>query len=178
MYVITLAAKLALALTFIAAGSAKLADTGGFASTVRLFIPGPIRRAGSRPAARLVIAIELATGYASLSVPRAGWLNWVVLGVAVGFVAVSVIGYARYRNRSCNCFGGLSQRRFNSAGIMRSVLIAAAAGLATLPGTPASAVTLSGGEVALLLIVALLAGCGTYCAAKAVAAVYRAQSPT
>ena len=178
MYIITLAAKLALALTLIAAGSAKLADIGQFASTARLFLPRgrlPGRRAVpvTRTVAGLIAAGELAVGCASLSAPRAGWVNWVVLGMGTLFVVISVIGYARYRNRSCNCFGGLSRRKFDRWGIARSLVVAAGGGVATLP-VPASAVRLSAVDASLLLAAAVLAGCATFAAAKAVAAVSNA----
>ena len=101
MYVIPLAAKLALALTLIAAGSAKLADTRGFASTVRLFVPpGLVPATRTVPVTRAVAGVmaagELAVGCASLAVPRAGCLNWVVLGLATLFIVISAVGYARY----------------------------------------------------------------------------------
>jgi hypothetical protein len=174
MYIIALAAKLALALTLIAAGSAKLADTGAFASTVRLFVPrGWLPAARAVPLALIIAAGELAVGCASLAVPGAVWVNWVALGLAVAFIAVSVVGYARYRNRSCNCFGGLSRRRFDRRGIARSLLIAVLGVVAALP-VPASAIRLSAVDASLLLAAAALAGCATFAAAKAVAAVSNA----
>lgn len=180
MHVIALAAKLALALTLIAAGSAKLAGVGQFASTVRLFLPPGLARVPasrtvplSEAVAGLIAVAELAVGCASLAVPRAGWLNWVVLGMGASFVAISAVGYARYRNRSCNCFGGLSRRKFDRKGIARSLVIAAAGGVATLP-VPATALRLSAVDTSLLLAAAILAGCATFAAAKAVAAVSNA----
>lgn len=175
MYVIPLAAKLALALTLIAAGSAKLADTRGFAATVRLFVPpGLVPATRAVPVTRFVAGVmaagELAAGCASLAVPRAAWLNWVVLGLGALFIVISVIGYARYRDRSCNCFGGLSRRKFDRRGIARSLLIGAGGVVATFP-VPASAVRLSAADAILLLAAAALAACATFAAAKAVAAV-------
>jgi hypothetical protein len=174
MYVITLAAKLALAMMLIAAGSAKLAAIGEFATTVRLFLPrgpAPAPRAVpmSRAVAGLIAAGELAVGCASLAAPRAGWLNWVVLGIGVAFIAISATGYARYRNRSCNCFGGLSRRKFDRRGVARSLAIAAAGVVATSP-VPAAALRLSPADAFLLLAAAALASCATFAAAKAVAA--------
>jgi hypothetical protein len=175
VHIIALAAKLALALTLIAAGSAKLAGVGQFASTVRLFLPRgliPAARvtATTRALAGLIAAGELAVGCASLAAPRAGWVNWVVLGLGAVFAVISVVGYRRYRNRSCNCFGGLSRRKFDRRGIARSLLIAALGAVATLP-VPASAIRLSAAEALLLLTAAALAACATFAAAKAVAAV-------
>jgi hypothetical protein len=178
VYVIALAAKLAIAIMLIAAGSAKLAAVGQFASTVRLFLPRGLVPAGkalpaARMAAGLIAAGELAVGCASLALPQAGWLNWAVLGIAALFVVVSAVGYGRFRGRSCNCFGGLSRRRFDRRGIARSLLIAGIGAVATLP-VPASAVRLSAADASLLLAAAVLAGCATFAAAKAVAAVSNA----
>ncbi len=171
MYIIALAAKLALALTLIAAGSAKLAGLGQFAATVRLFLPrGLTAPPVTRKAAVLIAAGELAAGYASLVLPRAGWVNWVVLGLGIAFTAVSAVGYARYRGRSCNCFGGLSRRKFDRLGIGRSLVIVGGGVLATLP-VPASAVRLSAADAILLLAAAIVASGATFAAAKAVAAV-------
>jgi hypothetical protein len=94
----------------------------------------------------------------------------VVLGLATLFIVISVVGYARYRDRSCNCFGGLSRRKFDRRGIARSLLIGAGGVVATLP-VPASAVRLSAADAILLLAAAALAACATFAAAKAVAAV-------
>jgi hypothetical protein len=177
MYLIALAGKLALAMTLIAAGSAKLAGVGQFASTVRLFFPRGLARVlagravpASRAAAGLIAVAELAAGCASLAAPRAGWLNWVVLGIGALFIVISAAGYARYRNRSCNCFGGLSRRKFDRQGIARSLVIAAAGAAATLP-VPATALRLSAADTSVLLAAAALASCATFAAAKAVAAV-------
>ena len=186
MYIIALTAKLALALTLIAAGSAKLADPGAFASTVWLFVPRgwteypptparavPARAVPAKTLAWIIAAGELAVGCASLAAPGAVWVNWVVLGMGAAFIAVSVVGYARHRDRSCNCFGGLSRRRFDRRGIARSLLIGAGGVVATLP-VPAAAIRLSAVDASLLLAAAALAGCATFAAAKAVAAVSNA----
>jgi hypothetical protein len=142
---------------------------------VRLFVPpGLVPATRTVPVTRAVAGVmaagELAAGCASLAVPRAGWLNWLVLGLATLFIVISVVGYARYRDRSCNCFGGLSRRKFDRRGIARSLLIGAGGVVATLP-VPASAVRLSAADAILLLAAAALAACATFAAAKAVAAV-------
>ena len=130
MDVLVLCAKTAVACLLIVAGGAKLSDPASFASTVRPFIP-------LRVAWRLLWAIavgvslaELAVGLASLTLPAVTALNIVVLAVACAFVAVSALGYAFHRGRSCRCFGALFQRKFTAAGVLRSAFIATIAALA------------------------------------------------
>ena len=115
-----LACKTAIAVLLVAAGGAKLADRRGFAASVRLFLPGPAAPRLHRAVALGIAGGEIAVGAASLSSPRARWLNLVVLAICCGFVAVSAAGYRWHRGRSCRCFGALSRRRFNLAGLGRS----------------------------------------------------------
>jgi hypothetical protein len=172
--VAVLGAKAALAVMLLVAGGAKLADLAGFAAAVRLFTPRRLAGSASAPpvlrGAALAIALgELALGAASLTSPAVGWLNPVVLVVGCGFVAVSGYGYAFHRGRSCRCFGALSQRRFDMAGIGRAVVVAAVAGVACM-GVPLSAVRLGlGGRGLLLAAAGLLAGIA-FTAARALAA--------
>jgi hypothetical protein len=169
-----LGAKAMLAVMLVVAGGAKLADLSGFAATVRLFLP-PV--AAARPwsagvAGRLAAVAaggELLLGAASLSSPGAAWLNAAVLGVACSFVAVSGAGYAFHRGRSCRCFGALSQRRFDLAGIGRAVLIAGIAAVAVL-AVPGSLTRLTLADRGLLLAGAALLACLAFTAARYLAA--------
>ena len=164
--VAVLGCKAVIAVLLLAAGGAKLADLSGFASTVRLFVPepacGPGRRSwrpGSRPA-------NWPPGRVSLSVPQARWPNLVVLVVCVAFLVTWSIGYVRHRGRSCRCFGALSARGFDRAGIVRAAVLVLAALAAAAP-VPVLAVQLGlGGQLALLAGGALIAG-ATYSAAAA-----------
>ena len=172
--VLVLGAKAVLAVMLLVAGGAKLADLAGFAAALRLFTPR--RLAGSAAALpllrRLALAVaagELALGTVSLTCPALGWVNPAVLAVGCVFAAVSVAGYAFHRGRSCRCFGALSQRRFDRAGIGRAGLIAALAILA-LAGVPAAAVQLSTGDRGLLLGGACLIAFAACTAARALAA--------
>src|SRR5207245_2542215 len=81
--VLALGCKAALAVLLLAAGGAKLADLGEFATTVALFLP---RRPGREPGGRgpggwghsvalAIAAGEIVAGAASLAIPRAWWLN-------------------------------------------------------------------------------------------------------
>jgi hypothetical protein len=168
-----LGAKAVLAVMLVVAGGAKLADVRGFAVTVRLFLPPAVAtRSWSVPAAcwaaAAVAAGELLLGASSLSSPAVAWLNDAVLGAACSFVAVSGTGYAFHRGRSCRCFGGLSQRRFDLAGVGRAVLIAGLAVLAVL-SVPTSLVRLGSADRGLLLSAATLLACVAFTAARSLA---------
>jgi hypothetical protein len=166
---VVLACKAAVAVLLVAAGGAKVADLPGFAATVRLFLPGTAARRPVSIVAAGVAAGEIAVGTASLSSPRASWLNLVVLAIGCSFVAVSGAGYRWHRGRSCRCFGALSRRRFNLAGLGRSVLIALAAAVAAVP-VRAVAIQLSAADRIGLLAGALLVAGAAFSAAAAVGA--------
>jgi hypothetical protein len=103
-----------------------------------------------------------------LSVPQARWPNLVVLASCVAFLLAWSIGYSRHRGRSCRCFGALSARGFDRAGIARAAVLTLAA-LAATAQVPARVVQLGlGGQLALLAGGALIA-CATYSAAAAAA---------
>jgi hypothetical protein len=191
MDMLILGAKSALAVLLLVAAGAKLADLPGFASAVGLFVPRPASWAVLRPASwpvlrpaswpvlrsvALVIALaELVLGAASLSSPAARWLNPVVFAVCCAFVAVSGAGYAFHRRRSCRCFGALSQRKFDAAGIARSVLAAAAAAFAMAPVQPSS-VQLTATSRLLLLAAAAMLAFVAFTAAKVLALSRETQS--
>jgi hypothetical protein len=169
-----LGAKAALAVMLLVAGGAKLADLAGFAAAVRLFTPRRLAGSASAPpvlrGAALSIALgELALGGASLTSPALGWLNPVVLVVGCGFVAVSGYGYAFHRGRSCRCFGALSQRKFDLAGVGRAAAVAALAAVAC-GGVPPSAVRLGLADRGLLLAAAGFLACLAFTAARVLAA--------
>jgi hypothetical protein len=176
-----LGAKALLAVMLLVAGAAKLADLDSFASAVRLFLPRRRRPgapgrpgrltspASARRIARALAVTELALGGASLALPAIWPLNLAVLGAAGCFAAVSGLGFAFHRGRSCRCFGSLSRRRFDRAGLARAGAVAAVAGLATAPVTPAAvAVTLAGHG--LLLAGAALIAFVAFTAARSLAA--------
>ncbi len=164
-----LGCKAVIAVLLLAAGGAKLADLTGFASTVRLFVPVPALRShrGSLLLAGGIAAGELAAGAVSLSVPQPRWPNLVVLTICVAFLITWTVGFVRHRGRSCRCFGALSVRGFNQAGIARAAVLVLAA-LAATAEVPARTVHLGlGGQLALLAGGALIA-CAAYSAAAAV----------
>ena len=166
---VVLAGKAAVAVLLVAAGAAKLADLPGFAASVRLFRPGRGAPGLDRGVALGIAAGEIAAGAASLSSPRASWLNLAVLAICCGFVAVSAAGYRWHRGQSCRCFGALSRRRFNLAGLGRSLLIALGAWVATAP-VRAAAIQLGAADRIGLLAGALLVAAAAFSAAAAVGA--------
>lgn len=179
MTVPVLGAKAVLAVMLLVAGGAKLAGLDGFAASIRLFLPrrvaGSARLRGLPRRLALAVALgELALGGASLTSPALGWVNPVVLIVCCAFVAVSGAGYAFHRGRSCRCFGALSQRRFDLAGVGRAVVVAGVAGLA-VAGVPASSVRLGPGDRGLLLAACFLLAFVAFSAARALAASRDAQ---
>jgi hypothetical protein len=155
--VLVLCAKTALACLLIVAGSAKLSDPASFASTVRLFIPLRVAWPLLTAVAIAVSLGELAVGLASLTLPAATVLDVLVFAIACAFVAVSALGYAFHRGRSCRCFGALSQRKFDAGGVLRSAVIAGIAAVALVHvGTAALQLDLTA-RVLLLAAAALLA---------------------
>jgi hypothetical protein len=178
--VAVLGAKALLAVMLLVAGGAKLADLDSFAASVRLFLPrrgpGPLAglalltsAAAARRIAGAVAAAELALGGASLALPAIWPLNLAVLAAAACFAVVSGLGFAFHRGRSCRCFGALSRRRFDRAGLARSGAVAALAGLATAPVAPA-AVALSPAGHGLLLAGSALIAFVAFTAARSLAA--------
>jgi hypothetical protein len=161
--VAVLGAKALLAVMLLVAGGAKLADLDSFAASVRLFLPRR-HRSGSSPGAaslltsqalarRIASAValaELGLGGASLAAPAVWPLNLAVLATACCFAAVSGIGFAVHRGRSCRCFGALSRRKFDRAALARAGALAALAGGAAVPVTPAAVALTPAGHGLLL----------------------------
>jgi len=168
MDVFILAAKSALAVMLLVAGGAKLADVPGFAGTVRLFIPRRVSGQMREGIAVGIASIELLAGAVSLSAPGWSWVNVAVLALGCVFVAVSLVGYALYRGRSCRCFGALSRRKFDLVAILRSAVIAGLAAIAVLRVRPAD-IHLNAAEHALLLVVAVVLVAASFTAARALA---------
>jgi hypothetical protein len=171
MTVLVLAAKAMIAVLLIAAGGAKLADPAGFATAVRLFVPPrapSFVRAHVQAAAAAVIGAELACGAVSLCWPSAAWANLVVLVLACGFTVVAAIGYARFRSRPCRCFGALTRRNFSMRSLVQSLVVLAAAIVATRPASH-SAVAVGLTAHLLLLAAAGLLAVAACTAAKSLA---------
>lgn len=165
---LVLGAKSVVAVMLLAAGGAKLADLASFAVTVRLFLPRGVPRRVRGGAAVGIAVAEVVIGGASLSFPAVRWLNLVVFAAAGVFVLVSVAGFVFYRGQSCRCFGALSQRKFDAAGIVRSLGIATLAAFA-MSGVPPESIRLGIGARILLLTAMAIVGFAAFTAAGAVA---------
>jgi hypothetical protein len=152
----------------IVAGAAKFADLASFSSTVRLFVPHALPRYVRDGPAFGIAAVEVALGAASLSLPAIAWLNLAVLALAAAFIVVSVAGFAFHRGRACRCFGALSQRQFDFAGIVRSIGIAALAAIAT-SGVRPSVIDVNLTGRMLLLVSSGLLALAAFAAAHALA---------
>jgi hypothetical protein len=164
--VLVLCAKTAVACLLIVAGGAKLADPASFASTVRLFIPLRVAWPLLSAIAVGVSLGELAVGMASLTLPAIMALDVLVFAIACVFVAVSAVGYAFHRGRSCRCFGALSQRKFDAAGVLRGAVIAGVAAVA-LTHVNAAALQLDATARVLLFSAAALLALAAFTAARA-----------
>jgi hypothetical protein len=164
--VLVLCAKTGLACLLIVAGGAKLSDPASFASTVRLFVPLRVAWPLLFAMAVGVSLVELAVGLASLTLPAITALNALVFAIACVFVAVSAMGYAFHRGRSCRCFGALSQRKFDATGVLRSAVIAGIAAVA-LAHVDASAFQLDATARVLLFAAAGLLAVTAFTAARA-----------
>jgi hypothetical protein len=175
MDLLILGAKSALAMMLLVAGGAKLADLDGFTATARMFVPRPALRTAVRAVAIAIAFGEVALGAASLSVPAAWWVNPVVLALACAFVAVSAAGYARFRGRSCQCFGALSRRKFDAWGVARAAVIVVAAAVA-MTGVRPSALAIPVAARAGLLAAALVVALAAFTAARALAVTNRTDS--
>ena len=168
-------AKSVIAMLLLVAGGAKLADVTAFAATMRLFLPWQANRSIMRPWAFGIALGEVVLGTASLSAPSVGWLNLVIFALTCMFVCVAAAGYILYRGRSCSCFGALSQRKFDGTGVLRSLVIAAVAGLA-LPSVPPAAVQVSMTDRSLLGVAAVLIAGAALAAARSLAACHATDS--
>ena len=160
MTVLVLAAKAMVAVLLLAAGGAKLANPAGFAAAVRLFAPPrapSFVRGHVRAAATAVIGVELACGAVSLCWPSATWANLAVLALACGFTVVAAIGYARFRGRPCRCFGALTRRGFSVRSLVQSLVVLAAAIVATRPTSHATVAVGLTAHLLLLAVAGLLA---------------------
>jgi len=164
--VLVLCAKTAVACLLIVAGGAKLSDPASFASTVRLFIPF---RVAWPLLSAIAVGVSLGSsppGLASLTLPAITALNAPVFAIACAFAAVSAMGYAFHRGRSCRCFGALSQRKFDASGVLRSAVTAGIAAVA-LAHTGPAAVQLDATARVLLLAAAGLLALAAFTAARA-----------
>lgn len=152
----------------IVAGSAKFAGVSSFAATVKLFMP---IQGSPRALERIAVGVatfELVLGSASLTFPSVAFINILVLATGCGFLTVSSLGYFRHRGKSCLCFGQLSNRVFDVAGLMRSLAIVGLAASVALIATSPKATQLTTADHLLLLAGSAVVAVATYTAARGV----------
>src|SRR5258708_6975529 len=168
MNIALLIARLVLAVVFVVAGLAKLADRAGsrqalinFGVPARLATPGGI----------LLPLAELAVAVALIPLVTAWWGAVGALALLALFIGGISINLARGRKPDCHCFGQLYSKPIGWSTLIRNVVLAAVAGLIVRLGwgnvgfsatalcgllTVSSRIELIGG----LILVALLFGIG------------------
>ena len=169
MDVLVLAAKSGLALMLVVAGAAKLAEVSSFAATVQVFTPISTSARITESLASALATLEVLLGGTSLAFPSIAAVNWLVLAAGCAFLTVSLIGYLRHRGMSCRCFGQLSNRTFDAAGVMRSLVIVGLAAGVAVSSVPQTAIQLVTVDHLLLLGGAVLVALATYTAARGTA---------
>lgn len=118
--------RVGLGLTLLLAGLGKVTVMSDFTSSAERFIPATVQHY-ARQVAIAVVAVEIVIGLSTLLIPSSRLLDVVVVALFAGLLAISVIGYQRYRGSSCRCFGPLSKGEFNRLAIARNTLLALAA---------------------------------------------------
>jgi uncharacterized membrane protein YphA (DoxX/SURF4 family) len=125
MGIVLLVARLLLALVFLVAGVAKLADrTGSRQGLVDFGVP----RALASPLGILLPLAELAVGAALIPTSTAWWGAIGALALLLLFVAGISINLARGRKPNCHCFGQLHSAPAGWSTLFRNGALAAIAG--------------------------------------------------
>ncbi len=149
---VVLVLRVGLAVVFVTAGLAKLADLRSFRQTLRGFgVSEPV----ANVSARLVPIAELATAVALLPQPSARWggvAALILLGVFIGGIANAL---RNGRRPDCNCFGQLASSRVGPRTLIRNGVLAAMAAVVVAQGPGASLSSWTGNHSAAELIAAL-----------------------
>ena len=128
-------ARLLLAVVFVMAGLAKLADLGRSRRTLADFgVPATL----SGPLGILLPLAELAVGVALVSAAWAWWGAVGALALLLLFVAGIDISLARGRRPDCHCFGQLHSEPVGWSTLARNVILAAVAGFVVWQGPNAA----------------------------------------
>jgi hypothetical protein len=160
----------ALALVLLGSGGAKAADLRGFAGTLAA-LGLPARWAVA--SARGVVVTEVGVGAASLANLAPRVTSVAVFALALGFVAVAALATSRRPQVRCRCFGALTESRFGPATLVRSVVLAAGAGVVVVVGGEVVAAGYGIAATVLLLVVAALFTAGCAAASTAIESVRR-----
>ncbi len=124
---LVLVVRAGLAAVLVAAGAAKLADTQSFAATL-LGLGVPAQQ--GHVARKLSIAVpivEVGLGLVSASGLWRPAVDVAILLLFMGFSVVVAVALRRAPEVTCRCFGALSDSQFSVKGLMRSLLLTAAA---------------------------------------------------
>jgi len=131
MDVALLICRVALALTFVVAGLAKLADRAGARQAMIDFgVPTEL----SPPLATLLPVTELAVALALIPRPTAWFAALGALALLLIFMAAIGWNLARGRRPSCNCFGQMSTGPIGWRTLVRNAILAVPALLIVLHG--------------------------------------------
>jgi methylamine utilization protein MauE/AhpC/TSA family protein len=129
--VLLLACRLALAGTFLVAGSAKLADLpGARAAAAGMRVPRPLARAGM-PA---LAGFELVIGLGLVPAPSARYAAVAAAVTILGVTAVAGNAIGRGLRVECHCFGRLGGGRIGAATLVRNAAILALAAFVAIGG--------------------------------------------
>lgn len=168
MDIVLLSVRLGLAVVFVIAGLAKLADQAGSRRSLQGFgVPTRLLRAGGL--ALPVLEVGLAVGL--LPAGTAWHASIGMLALLMGFIGAIGLNLARGRRPDCHCFGQLYTKPVGIGTLVRNGLLAALAGgvaSAGQSGSGPSAVAwlldvradtlLLGGAVAILATVSVVEG--------------------
>src|SRR5579859_1413558 len=126
MTLLLLCARLLLALVFLVAGLAKLADLAGSRQALRDFgVPARL----ATPLGLLLPLAELAVAVAFIPTASAWWGALGALVLLLLFVGGISYNLARGRHPDCHCFGQLHSAPAGWPTLVRNLVLAAVAGL-------------------------------------------------
>src|SRR5437588_2733952 len=131
MDVVLLFARLLLAVVFVVAGLAKLADRAGSQQAL-LGFSVPARLVA--PLSVLLPLAELAVAVALIPTASAWWGALGALALLLLFVAAIGYSLAHGRTPDCHCFGQLHSAPAGWATLVRNLILAAIAGFVVGPG--------------------------------------------
>jgi peroxiredoxin len=131
MNVVLLLARLLLAVVFVVAGLAKLADRAGSRQALLDFgVPARL----VAPLAVLLPLAELAVAVALIPTASAWWGALGALTLLLLFIAAIGYSLARGRTPDCHCFGQIHSAPVGWSTLVRNLILAAIAGFVVGPG--------------------------------------------
>ncbi len=168
MDIVLLAVRLGLAIVFVVAGVAKLADPSGSRQSLQAFgVPRSLIPSGA--VALPILEIVLALGLLPSS--TAWFASIGMVGLLASFVGGIAYNLARGRRPDCHCFGQLYSKPIGIGTLVRNGLLVMLAGMVVIAGQTGSGPSavawllglrpdtlLLGGAVAVLAVVSLVEG--------------------